>query len=97
MNELERITNWYSTQCNGEWEHSFGIHVETLDNPGWLIRIDLSDTELEGKLFNPITRGDSETSADWIHCKVEAQKFVGAGGVGNLPDMLNIFLKWAEA
>jgi hypothetical protein len=31
---LQRLTDWYSRQCNGEWEHGYGFHIGTLDNPG---------------------------------------------------------------
>ncbi|WP_407692959.1 Imm53 family immunity protein [Pyxidicoccus xibeiensis] len=24
MDVLARLQDWYSQQCNGEWEHSFG-------------------------------------------------------------------------
>ncbi|MEH0820740.1 Imm53 family immunity protein [Micromonospora sp. CPCC 205714] len=39
---------WYATQCDGEWEHEFGIQIETVDNPGWSVSIDLGDTALSG-------------------------------------------------
>lgn len=45
------IQKWYQAQCNGDWEHSYGIIIETIDNPGWSITIDLETTELEGKTF----------------------------------------------
>ncbi|WP_312236591.1 Imm53 family immunity protein [Stenotrophomonas sp.] len=38
-------------QCNKDWEHTFGITIEALDNPGWHIRIDLIETELEHRPF----------------------------------------------
>jgi hypothetical protein len=39
---LEQIQNWYAGQCDGRWEHSFGIKIETLDNPGWTCPASLS-------------------------------------------------------
>jgi hypothetical protein len=39
MNELRQIQDWYKSQCNGEWEHSCGLSIETLDNPGWRVQI----------------------------------------------------------
>jgi len=95
MNELQRIQDWYISQCNGEWEHSFGVKIETLDNPGWLVHFDLTETELSERAFEPVVRGGSENEDDWIHCKVESGKFIGAGGSGNLPELLNVFLMWA--
>ncbi|GHB54781.1 hypothetical protein GCM10010331_48120 [Streptomyces xanthochromogenes] len=34
-NVLDRLQSWYSAQCNGDWEHEWGIKIDTLDNPGW--------------------------------------------------------------
>jgi hypothetical protein len=95
MDQLSRLRDWYVAQCDGDWEHSYGIKLETLDNPGWLLQIDLTETELSAKQFSPIHLGDSETDGNWIHCKVESGRFDAAGGVPNLPDMLEAFLTWA--
>jgi hypothetical protein len=43
---LIELRAWYLAQCDDEWEHAYGINIETLDNPGWSIRIDLVDTPL---------------------------------------------------
>ena len=96
MDHLSRLRNWYAAQCDGDWEHSYGIKIDTLDNPGWTLTIDLADTELQSKSFDPILRGNSEDDIEWLHCKVESNKFQAAGGVPNLPDMLEAFLSWAN-
>jgi hypothetical protein len=75
---LGRLQDWYRSQCNGDWEHEYGISVETLDNPGWHLRIDLADTPLDKKNFEPIKIEKSET--DWFACKVSDHKFEGFGG-----------------
>ena len=31
------LLNWFQDHCDGDWEHSSGIHLETLDNPGWAL------------------------------------------------------------
>ncbi len=46
---LNWISNWYQEQCNGEWEHSFGIKIGTIDNPGWEVNIDIEETNYVGK------------------------------------------------
>lgn len=35
---LGRLERWYAAQCNGDWEHTYGITIETLDNPGWTFK-----------------------------------------------------------
>lgn len=99
MESLSLLQNWYLAQCDEDWEHSYGVRIETLDNPGWIVEIDLTDTELEGKAFEPTHYGmfeQAETSGhEWMHCKVEDNKFVGAGGPLKLGEIVNVFLGWA--
>lgn len=95
MSTLSRLTEWFSEHCNGEWEHTYGVSIETLDNPGWAVRIDLRELELTQLQFVSvqIERGE----ADWINCKVEQEVFVGFGGPSNLEEILAVFLDWASA
>lgn len=91
-NAINQIENWYSSQCNGEWEHTFGVTIETLDNPGWSMRVDLAETPLKGVSFSPIKREVSEEN--WIHARVEEGCFVGFGGSKNLEELISIFTSW---
>jgi hypothetical protein len=101
MSALQDLQGWYSSQCNGIWEHSYGVRIGTLDNPGWSIEIELTDTKLMNKAFSVHTYGVHEHSADsgndWIHCKVEDNKFIGNGGPAKLEEILNVFLSWARS
>jgi hypothetical protein len=92
---LEDLQAWYLAQCDGDWEHSFGIDIGTLDNPGWTVRIDLEGTILESKGLEEIQ--DLAPEDDWISCKVENKKFVGAGGPHQLTKLLEVFLHWAQS
>lgn len=33
------LAAWFRSQCDGAWEHTAGITIETTDNPGWWVRI----------------------------------------------------------
>ena len=44
---IDWIENWYESHCDGDWEHDFGVSIDTLDNPGWLVKINLDDTGRE--------------------------------------------------
>ena len=44
------IQEWFFSQCNDVWEHSYGIKIDTLDNPGWSVLVDLHGTELENNV-----------------------------------------------
>jgi hypothetical protein len=96
MDELTEIQNWYLSNCNGDWEHEYGIAIETLDNPGWSITINLEETELENKVFTEIEHGfaPKEDDVDWYLCKVEDNKFIGRCGPLHLKTVLSIFLYW---
>lgn len=101
MDELQRLEAWYAAQCDGEWEHRYGVHIETLDNPGWLARIDLVGTPLDGRGFSPVAEGVSPARHPlepcWIDCSVQAQVWQGAGDATQLRRILRTFLDWAEA
>jgi hypothetical protein len=95
MDHLVFLQQWYSRQCDGDWEHSYGVRIETLDNPGWALTIDLAETELAGRAFMPISR-NLESALDWIAARVENGRFEARGGPSNLPELLATFAGWAE-
>jgi len=101
MNTLQRLQAWYVDQCNGDWEHQHGVRIESLDNPGWWVKIDLQGTALSGKTFTPLCRGISEDkmqhSAVWYCCEVQDGRwFDAAGDPSQLEFLLETFLAFAE-
>lgn len=48
-NLLIWLGDWYQSNCNGDWEHEYGTAIETIDNPGWAITIDVSETIFNAK------------------------------------------------
>lgn len=56
MNTITEIQKWFQKQCDGEWEHSQGITIETCDNPGWWIKINIKGTTLENKPFEIVSK-----------------------------------------
>jgi hypothetical protein len=61
---VSALERWHASQCNGNWEHSYSIRTDTLDNPGWSIQIDLRDTRKQDCCVER-TRLD-RTENDWI-------------------------------
>ena len=100
MNEIEEIQKWYHSQCNEDWEHGLGVSVETLDNPGWSVKIDIEDTELENRAYEEFSYGtgdEADTSGnDWLITKIENRQFVGCGGPYKLKEILSLFISWAQ-
>ena|SRR5215212_693829 len=89
MNTIEQIQAWYASQCNGEWEHQYGMSIDTLDNPGWAVSIDLIDTNLENATMIPYQRDASDN--DWVFCEIKDGKFIGNGSPDKLSIILEIF------
>jgi hypothetical protein len=92
---LMRLQDWYKAQCDGDWEHEYGIKMNTIDNPGWLLQIDLIGTTLEGKAFERIKR--TITEDNWMHCWVAEKQFQASGGPSNLIDLVKTFIEWAQS
>lgn len=93
MEPLDAIQEWYAACCDGEWEHTYGVRIETLDNPGWTVDIDLAGTPLERKPFSLLNLKRTET--DWLNCQIISGNFKGRGGPKNLGEILRIFRDWA--
>lgn len=90
---LDGLMHWYQSQCNGEWEHEYGIKIGTLDNPGWEITIDLMGTPLESKPFEEVTQ--NQDAFDWYSCRREGSTFRAYCGPLRLPQAIGAFLNWA--
>ena len=100
MNTLGRIQSWYVSQCDGNWEHRFGLTVRTLDNPGWMVDIDLHQTDLEDRPCSTVNYGvvaeSIENSGERLNCAVDDKVFKRRGGPEKLQEILSIFLDCAE-
>jgi len=96
---LERLQAWFQAQCDGDWEHHKGISIQSSDNPGWWVKIDLTGTALEDKPLAPIRRGDVgslDPQPPWLNCYVENGVFNGTGDPTTLEEIIDVFLAWAE-
>ena len=91
---LQAFAGWYARQCDGDWEHSHGIRITTLDNPGWRLDINVSGTEREGFSFEAVREERDEL--DWIHAWKEQEIFKVACGPLNLAEALQRFLDWVH-
>ena len=93
-NILKWIENWYKDQCDEDWEHSYGIKIETLDNPGWLIHIDLINTSLENDNLDFTTTKKDEN--DWYWSKIGNNVFIAVGDPDKLSMLLELFKQFVE-
>ena len=100
MNALRDLQDWYLSQCNEDWEHTYGVSIGTLDNPGWSVEVELTGTTLHQAQFDEQSYGVGENaepnSNEWVHCTVKDNKFIGYGGPQKLEEIIEIFLSWAK-
>jgi len=95
MELLSWIQDWFCSNCNGDWEHNQNFTIETLDNPGWSVFINLEETIMERKPFSRIYLERDEN--DWVYCTVENKVFKSACGPRNLIEVLSIFKQWCDS
>jgi Immunity protein 53 len=86
---------WYTSQCDGEWEHTYGVEITTLDNPGWLLTVNLTGTDLESQVKprSEIYRSEH----DWCTSWTDDEKFHAACGPLNLGEAIHDFRRWAQS
>jgi len=102
---VTRLMRWYASQCDGEWEREFGLRIDTMDNPGWSVRIDLAYTGVDpASIAEQVEHRDKN---NWIECKSEPgcvwtsdsqdfYYFIGYGGLHNLAEIIEYFLSHAN-
>lgn len=93
---LDRLSGWYTLQCDGDWEHGLGIRIETVDNPGWSLKVDLNETSLRGCKLQRTTI--QRTQHNWIIREVKnldgRLTYCSFGGPSNLSEMVLRFVEW---
>lgn len=94
MEILSWIEKWFLSQCDGGWEHSYSIKIESLDNPGWGLTIDIAETELQD--LNIPYKLVENSENDWYGIKIENQKFEAFGDPLKLEFLLTKFKDFAE-
>ena len=61
------IETFYSSKCDGKWEHQLGVKIESTDNPGWLVSINSLSIEkgvLSEMIGNLLQQHDAHVSTD---------------------------------
>jgi hypothetical protein len=90
---LQWLAQWYSDQCDGEWEHSYGVKIDTLDNPGWDVSIDLPRA-MFGRKDQVVV--DERDAKEWVFCIIEGNTYKAAGSPASLSRLLEIFRSLVE-
>ncbi|WP_449386945.1 Imm53 family immunity protein [Chryseobacterium lineare] len=89
---IDWLQKWFKEQTDGNWEHEVIIKIESIDNPGWSIEIDLMKSDIipiEWRLF--------EISDDnWLGYKFEDNIFYIAGDASKLDLSIRVFQEFIE-
>lgn len=97
VSSITQLQHWYFSNCNGDWEHEYGVAIDTLDNPGWSLKVELTGTPCEGRDLARSTVGDQDTDDSWHVRWVADNEYNAAGGALMLDTMIDDFLRWANA
>jgi hypothetical protein len=94
MNTIKWISEWFLSNCDGDWEHLNQIKIFTVDNPGWVIQIDLSGTKYESikipyELFE-------KSENDWFGFSIKNGIYDAGGDLNKLDFLVNKFKEIVE-
>ncbi len=101
MDDLTWLQHWYESISDIDLDSYNRARIETLDNPGWSVRIDLADTPFaahadETLIEQGVGSQADPDSNDWVYCFIKAGRFEGVGGPQKLTLILKTFREWVE-
>ena len=47
MNHIQEIRDWFEENSDGDGEHENGVLIQTIDNPGGMVDVNIVGTDLE--------------------------------------------------
>lgn len=92
---VQYLLDWYANNCNGDWGHEYGIKISTIDNPGWLIQVNLSETDISGRVMEPCTWEPEH--GRWVRSWSNGEEFNVVCDVHSFDVAIGEFQKFAEA
>ena len=95
MNGISLLEKWYAARCNGTCEHGYGVKIDTIDNPGWTVRIGLRGTAKENSRLERVKI--DRTEDNWIHYWIEKSEFHMRCGALNLSEAIQLFVDWFDS
>jgi hypothetical protein len=95
INLIKWLSDWYSSNCDDYWEHDYGVKIETLDNPGWSIEIDIEGTDVVVK-NQSFKSPEYNSTTDWYCYKVENGRYEASGDPSKLELLICTFKDLVE-
>lgn len=91
---IKKLQDWIISECNGDWEHSFGVTIESSDNPGWIIKIDLEETKLADR--GPIEKRWAQSKDNWQNISITHSAFEASCSLTKLEDTIDEFIYFSN-
>jgi hypothetical protein len=82
------LQRFFLSNCDGEWEHEYGCKIDTMSDPGWILKFDLTGTPFETKLLEPLE--DKASPTVWLKCRAEDGVFVAQCSPRRLAECIDI-------
>ncbi len=92
MSELRQLQAWFKSHCDGDWEHGNGVRIETLDNSGWSVSINLDGTDSEDGTFVEVVDSYNHDT-NWIRLLA----LLGIRSIALVSGTEGAARKWREA
>ncbi len=96
MDVLDWLAQWFQSQCDDDWEHGSGITTESIDNPGWSIKVALAGTDCDGRTLER-TNCNYEHATDWWTCWTADNVLTGAADLSSFAQCLRHFGRGQQA
>ncbi len=96
MELLKWLQDWYIQECinNKNCISDEIINIDTIDNPGWHIRINIKATKLARRILDEINFDNGDD--DWVFIKLNTGVFEGVGDKSKLVFILQFFKAWCQ-
>lgn len=80
---------WFNSHCDSNWEHGSGVKIETINNPGWSVQIDMNGTNIllhkqDWELFEL-------SDVSWVEYKVGNNIYFASGDPLQLELLIRVF------
>jgi hypothetical protein len=86
---------WFAQQPDSYRAKPGAVVINTLDNPGWSLKVSLDGTRLGGVVLPEFSPKKGE--ANWFSRHSDGKVFCAYGGPLNLIDILKEFVEWSKA
>jgi hypothetical protein len=96
LNNFLWLEHWFHGLCDGAWERTHSLTIETLtDRTGWIFKVNLNGTPFE-RTPDVILKEMRVSDRDWMVCRLIDGCFEGTGGPLMLGPILQTLRNWIE-